>query len=100
MFDDTESSCCVKSVYIRSYFGPYCPAFGLNTDQNYLEYGHFLRSKLFWYLLGYVSRYQARLLIYSLKLLRSRLLIYCLSDGGTALYIPWHWPSSAHTISV
>ena len=52
MLDDTESSYCVKSIYIRSYFGPYCPAFGLNTDQNYLEYGHFIRSKLFWCLLS------------------------------------------------
>ena len=25
---------CVKSVRIRSYSGPYFPAFGLNTDQN------------------------------------------------------------------
>ena len=35
---------CVKSVRIRSYSGPYFPAFGLNTDQNNCEHGHFLRS--------------------------------------------------------
>ena len=51
---------CVKSVLIRSYYGPHFPAFGLNTeirsmspysvqmrenvDQNNSEYGHFLRS--------------------------------------------------------
>ena len=39
---------CVKSVHIRSYSGPYFPAFGLrmreNIDQNNSEYGHFLRS--------------------------------------------------------
>ena len=45
----------VKSVRIRSYSGPYFPAFGRNTeryfvrmrentDQNNSEYGHFLRS--------------------------------------------------------
>ena len=35
----------VKSVSIRSYSGPYFPAFGQNTDQNNSEYGHFLRSE-------------------------------------------------------
>ena len=35
---------CGKSVRIRSYSGPYFPAFGLNMDQNNSEYGHFLRS--------------------------------------------------------
>ena len=29
---------------IRSYSGPYFPAFRLNTDQNNSEYGHFLWS--------------------------------------------------------
>ena len=38
---------CVKSVRFRSYSGPYFSAFGLNTDQNNSEYGHFLRSKNF-----------------------------------------------------
>ena len=38
---------CVKSVRIRSYSGPYFPAFGLNTLQNNSEYGHFSRSA-FW----------------------------------------------------
>ena len=37
---------CVKSVHNRSYSGPYFPAFGLNTDQNKSEYGHFLRNAL------------------------------------------------------
>ena len=31
----------VKSGRIRSYSFPYFPAFGLNTDQNNSEYGHF-----------------------------------------------------------
>ena len=35
---------CVKSVRIWSYSSPYFSAFGLNTDQNNSEYGHFLRS--------------------------------------------------------
>ena len=35
---------CVNSVHIRSYSGPHFLAFGLNTDQNNFEYGHFLRS--------------------------------------------------------
>ena len=34
----------MKSVRIWSYSGPHFPAFGLNTDQNNYEYGHFLRS--------------------------------------------------------
>ena len=34
----------VKSVRIRSFSGPYFPAFGLNTDETNSEYGHFLRS--------------------------------------------------------
>ena len=60
-----SSEChCVKSVRIRSYSGPYFPAFGLNkethsvspysirmlenTDQNNSEYGHFSRSVSYW----------------------------------------------------
>ena len=35
---------CVKIIRIRSCSGPHFPAFGLNTDQNNSEYGHFLRS--------------------------------------------------------
>ena len=43
---------CVKSARIRSYSGPYFPAFGLmysvrireNADQNNSEYGHFSGS--------------------------------------------------------
>ena len=31
-------------VGIRSHSGPYFCAFGLNTDQNIFEYGHFLGS--------------------------------------------------------
>ena len=34
---------CVKSVRIRSYSGLCFSAFGLNTDQNNSEYGHFQR---------------------------------------------------------
>ena len=37
----TRAEHCVKSVRIRSYSGPHFPAFGLNTDQNNSEYGHF-----------------------------------------------------------
>ena len=36
---------CVKSDRIRDYCGPHFHAFGLNTDQNKCEYGHFLRSE-------------------------------------------------------
>ena len=53
--------CCVKSVCIQSFSGPYFPAFGMNmeiygvylhiwleygknTDQNNYEYGHLSRS--------------------------------------------------------
>ena len=35
---------CVKSVRIRSFSGPYFPAFGLNTNHKNSEYGHFLRG--------------------------------------------------------
>ena len=41
---------CVKSVRIRSFSGPYFPAFGLNTDQNNSEYEHFLRSEMPYFL--------------------------------------------------
>ena len=37
----------IKSVRIRSYSGPYFPAFGLKADQNNSEDGHFSRSKQF-----------------------------------------------------
>ena len=52
---------CVKNVHIRSYSGPYFPAFGLNTerspysvqvrektDQTNSEYRHFSRSIWFY----------------------------------------------------
>ena len=39
--------CCVKSVRIPNCSGPHFATFGLNTDQNNSEYGHFLRSKNF-----------------------------------------------------
>ena len=35
---------CEKSVGIRSFSGPYSPAFGLNKDQENSEYRHFLSS--------------------------------------------------------
>ena len=38
---------CVKSVQIRSFFGPYFPAFGLNTDQKKLRIRTFFRQGLF-----------------------------------------------------
>ena len=34
---------CLKSVCIRSYSGPYFPAFRLNKER-YVEHGHFSRS--------------------------------------------------------
>ena len=37
-----SSSHCVKGVCIRSFSGPYFPAFGMNTD-TYSKYGHFSR---------------------------------------------------------
>ena len=30
---DYLRQCCVKSVHIRSYYGPYFPEFGLNTER-------------------------------------------------------------------
>ena len=39
-----KSMQCVKSVRIRSFSGPYFPAFGQNTDQKNSEYGYFSRS--------------------------------------------------------
>ena len=39
-----ENGHCVKSVRIRSFSGPYSPAFGMNTNQKNSEYGHFSRS--------------------------------------------------------
>ena len=35
---------CVKSVRIRIFSSPYCPAFGVNTDQKKSGYGHFSRN--------------------------------------------------------
>ena len=35
-----------KKDRIRSYSGPYFPAFELNTDQNNSEYGQFSRSEV------------------------------------------------------
>ena len=37
---------CVKSVHIRSFFGLYFPAFGLNTDQKNFEFRHFVYEVL------------------------------------------------------
>ena len=51
MFDSVLNSSsnihCVNSVRIRSYSVPYYPAFGLNTDQKNLEYGHLSRIDSF-----------------------------------------------------
>ena len=47
---------CVKSVRIRSYSGPYFPAFGLNNT----EYGHFLRSDTLttqWHFVIFTGKY-------------------------------------------
>ena len=48
---------CVKSVRIRSYSGPCFPAFGLNTDQNNSEFGHFLRRGNNQYKLQHTSQF-------------------------------------------
>ena len=37
----TNAFHCVKIVGIRSFSGPYFPAFGLNRDQKNCEYGKF-----------------------------------------------------------
>ena len=46
-FTSQENPHRVKSVRIRSFSGPYFPAFGIreNTDQKNPEYGHFSRSE-------------------------------------------------------
>ena len=54
----SDSYQCGKNVLIRSYSGPYFPAFALNTerysvsrentDQNNSKYGHFLRAYFEW----------------------------------------------------
>ena len=36
---------CVKSVCIQSYSGLHSVQLGENTDQNNIEYGHFLPSE-------------------------------------------------------
>ena len=41
----SEDQHCVKSVRIRSFSGPYFPAFGLHTDQKNSEYRHFSHSE-------------------------------------------------------
>ena len=47
-----EGEHCIKGVRIRSFSGPYFPAFGLTTDQKNSEYEHFVRSgDIFRYLL-------------------------------------------------
>ena len=47
---------CVKSVRIRSFFGPYFPALGLNTNegkyepekiQTWILFAHFILRRLF-----------------------------------------------------
>ena len=43
-FEKFKALHCMKSVGSRSYSGPHFPSFGLSTDQNNSEYGHFLRS--------------------------------------------------------
>ena len=43
-YHDYKNIHYVKIVRIRSYSVLYFPTFGLNTDQNNCEYGHFFRS--------------------------------------------------------
>ena len=42
---------CVKNVRIRSYSGPFSVRMRENTDQNSSEYGHFLRSDWFLFII-------------------------------------------------
>ena len=60
---------CMKSVHIRSYSGPHFPAYGLNTDQNNFEYGHFLCSDPLYEL--YIV--ELRLVCYLIFLSRSKM---------------------------
>ena len=46
---------CVKSVRIWSFSSPYFPAFGLNTDQENSEYGHFLSSEFPYFLANFTK---------------------------------------------
>ena len=68
LLNNVQETHCVKSYHIRSFSGPYLPAFGLNagkygpeklriwmrenTDQKNSEYGHFSRSDSFMNLLN------------------------------------------------
>ena len=47
----------LKSVPIRSFSGPYFPAYGLNAVQKNSEYGHFSRSVFFTNVLLYVKTF-------------------------------------------
>ena len=82
---------CVKSARIRSFSGPYFPAFGLNTgisqysvrmrentDQKNSEYGHFSRSVQF-------CTYEC------ISRLLGKVLLYCvISKIGTVWKAPKH----------
>ena len=43
----SQSSHCVKSLLIRSYFGSYSVRIRKNMDQNNSEYEHFLHSSTY-----------------------------------------------------
>ena len=57
-------------VRIRSYSGPYFPAFELNSDQNNSEYRHFSRSDGF-------SVFQNYLLFVASRLFKKSFLVFC-----------------------
>ena len=54
-------SYCVKSVRIWSFFAPYFPTFGLNTDKKNSEYGHFSRSNALETCVNYVIEVQLKI---------------------------------------
>ena len=66
---------CVKSVRVRSYSGLYFLAFGLNTDQNNSEYGHFLRN----------VRESCFQVIIEYYIIEKKLCLYCCVDVETSL---------------
>ena len=53
--------CCVKSVRISSFFAPYFPTFGLNTDKKNTEYGHFSRNNALETCVNYVIEVQLKI---------------------------------------
>ena len=77
----------MKSVRIRSYSGPYFSAFGLNTDQNNSEYGHFCvvggRVKRTASIAGFSSQRYVRFHLQFMKSLkRSKFKYLCFNEAS------------------